>query len=66
MTDDGPNLVHIHAHPADHSRLREELETARKRGLFEGYEFIVTGPDVGVVDVDAIADAVAERLEVDG
>ena len=61
MTD-RDHLVHIAAPPSQHSDIAEGLETMKDLGLFEGYEFMLTEPGVGVVDVDGLADAVADRV----
>jgi len=60
--DDTRNLVHVSLPPSEHSRFKDNMKEAADRGLFEGYEFVITGPEVDMVDVDALAEELADRL----
>jgi len=63
MSDDTPNLVHITAPKSKQERIDFELDKAKEQGLFEDYEFIITGPDTNVVDMDALADQIARIVD---
>ena len=60
---DNDNLVHISARYEELPTLAKNLDEAKEEGRFEGYEFLLTDNGVDAVNVDAIAEGVAERLE---
>ena len=60
---DTKNLVHIKVAPSETKRLREDLERAKEKGMFEGYEFFISGPDTDMIDVSALAEQLATELE---
>ncbi len=65
--DDSNTLVHIAVPEKNRNEVQKKINDALAKGMFDGYEFIVTENDasVTVADIDELADAVAERVNGD-